>query len=66
MSIRQRMGVFCIRVAGILLGAAFLWWLPDFQTNGILRVKNVLISFVTVIMVGVALYDTFFYNRSRW
>jgi hypothetical protein len=66
MLIRRRIGVFCIRLAGILLFVTFLSCLPDIETGGVIQIKNVLVSLLTVILVGVALYDTFFYNRSRW
>lgn len=66
MTTRQRIGVFCIRLAGILLISAFLLWLPDIQNGSVLQMKNVFVSLLAVIMIGVSLYDTFFYNRSRW
>jgi len=63
---KQRIGAFCIRLASILLVTALLLWLPDIQNGSILQMKNVLVSLLSVIMIGVSLYDTFFYNRSRW
>jgi hypothetical protein len=66
MSLRKRLGVLCIRLAVIVIGAACLFMLPDPQTGELLHFKNAIVSLLSVILVGIALYDTLFYDRQRW
>lgn len=66
MSLKKRLGAFCIRLAVILIGAAGLLLLPDPQTGELLHFKNAIVSLLTVILIGIALYDTLFYDRQRW
>jgi len=66
LSTKKRIGVLCVRLATIVLVAAGLLMLPDPQTGELIHAKNAAVSLLTVIMIGVALYDTLFYDRQRW
>jgi len=63
MTLKQRIGQFCIRFAIVLLVAGLLLSLPDTNSNDVLRYKNALTVLIAVIATGKILYDTFFYER---
>jgi hypothetical protein len=66
MTLKQRIGRLCIKLALTLLVSAGLMLLPDGSGGELLPYKNAVVSLLTVIVIGVTLYDTFFYNRGRW
>ncbi len=63
MSLRQRLGVFCVRLAVIMIGAGVLMAVPEPQTDDVLRYKNAVVVLVSVILAGKLLFDTLFYDR---
>lgn len=66
MSFQKRLGVFCVRIAVILLVSGGLLLIPEANNGELLHYKNAIVSLLTVIMIGVVLYDTLFYDRQRW
>jgi hypothetical protein len=63
MSWQERMAEFCVRLAVLLIVAGILILVPEPQTIDVLRFKNAGVAFVTVILIGVLLFDTFFYDH---
>ncbi len=60
---RERLARLFWRVGTILLMSAGAIALPDLQTDGVLKYKNAVVAFVTVVALGKTLYDTLFYER---
>ena len=63
MPLRKRIGLFCVRLALILITAGALLCLPVGDNGDFVRCKNAVVAFTTVVIIGVLLYDTFFYER---
>ncbi|HZO88934.1 MAG TPA: hypothetical protein VFB38_11405 [Chthonomonadaceae bacterium] len=63
MGLRQRLGRFFVRLSLILIGAGVVISLPDPDTGDVVRAKNAIVALVSVILIGVLLFDTFFYDR---
>jgi fumarate reductase subunit C len=66
MSLKRRIGVFLVRIGAIVLVSGLLLLLPGPHTGELVPFKNAIVSLLAVITIGIVLYDTFFYNRSRW
>lgn len=63
MPLQRRLGIFCLRLATMLIVAGVLICLPDPTFSDLLNFKNAGVSFVLVISIGKLLLDTFFYDR---
>ena len=59
----KRLGLLFVRLAVVCLGAALLMALPESPADDVLRYKNAVVAFVSVILMGKMLFDTFFYER---
>ncbi len=62
MHLRQRIALLCTRLAFILIGTVLLLMLPEPASGQVLYFKNALVAFISVILIGKTLFDTFFYN----
>lgn len=56
---RRRLGRMCIQLALILIGGSLLLCLPGPTFEQGVYLKDAMISFLTVILIGKTLYDTF-------
>lgn len=65
MGLRQRLALLCVRLAAILMIAGVLLALPEPNNGDVVRYKNALVVLIALVLVGKALFDTFFYDRHR-
>jgi uncharacterized membrane protein len=63
MNARIRWGRFLSRLAAILIVAGLLLALPEPADQSVVPIKNAVICLLAVILVGVLIYNTFFYDR---